>query len=188
MLALLEEVTLYDGRLPALHARHERVPGAGGEGGRSGPHQLAPLHPREADPERGQGGHWVLLQLHLHRLYWMGLCCLCATVRYEIFSATVFGCFWFKQFQQGLISLPAAQIELDNFKRHVIPVAEFFDTKQVLHLVSQTLTSQLELQTIHRFSQSRRRGPYPSRLTVPTSTWTWIWDTDTKIIRDGRVG
>ena len=57
LLALLEEVTLYDGRLPAVHARHERVPGAGGEGGRSGPHQLAPLHPRAADPERGQGGH-----------------------------------------------------------------------------------------------------------------------------------
>lgn len=39
-------------------------------------------------------------------------------------------------FQQGLINLTAAQIELDNFKRHVIPVAEFFDTKQILHLVN----------------------------------------------------
>lgn len=37
--------------------------------------------------------------------------------------------------KQGLISLSGAHIELDNFKRHVIPVAEFFDTKQILHLV-----------------------------------------------------
>ena len=35
-----------------------------------------------------------------------------------------------------MINLTAAQIELDNFKRHVIPVAEFFDTKQILHLVN----------------------------------------------------
>lgn len=38
--------------------------------------------------------------------------------------------------KQGLISLSGAHIELDNFKRHVIPVAEFFDTKQILHLVT----------------------------------------------------
>ena len=38
--------------------------------------------------------------------------------------------------QQGLINLAAAHIELDSFKRHVIPVAEFFDSKQILHLVT----------------------------------------------------
>ena len=38
--------------------------------------------------------------------------------------------------QQGLINLAAAHSELDSFKRHVIPVAEFFDSKQILHLVT----------------------------------------------------
>lgn len=38
--------------------------------------------------------------------------------------------------KQGLINLAAAHLELDSFKRHVIPVAEFFDSKQILHLVT----------------------------------------------------
>merc|ERR1719411_1713601 len=38
--------------------------------------------------------------------------------------------------KQGLINLAAAHSELDSFKRHVIPVAEFFDSKQILHLVT----------------------------------------------------
>ena len=35
-----------------------------------------------------------------------------------------------------MINLAAAHSELDSFKRHVIPVAEFFDSKQILHLVT----------------------------------------------------
>ena len=42
----------------------------------------------------------------------------------------------YQYLQQGLINLAAAHLELDSFKRHVIPVAEFFDSKQILHLVT----------------------------------------------------
>lgn len=42
-------------RLPPVHARHIRVPGAYREAGRRHPHQLAPLHPRETDTEWIQG-------------------------------------------------------------------------------------------------------------------------------------
>lgn len=42
-------------RLPPVHARHLRVPGAHREAGRRHPHQLAPLHPRETDSEWIQG-------------------------------------------------------------------------------------------------------------------------------------
>ena len=38
--------------------------------------------------------------------------------------------------QLGEVELAAAKVELGNFKKHVIPVAEFFDHKQILHLVT----------------------------------------------------
>lgn len=38
--------------------------------------------------------------------------------------------------QLGEVELAAAKVELGNFKKHVIPVAEFFDHKQMLHLVT----------------------------------------------------
>ena len=38
--------------------------------------------------------------------------------------------------QLGEVDLAAAKVELINFKKQVIPVAEFFDTKQLLHLVT----------------------------------------------------
>ena len=56
----------------------------------------------------------------------------------------------------------------------------------------------LELQTIHRFSQSRRRtllrpSPGWKRLhlqhyaMLKQGKWMWNWDTNAKVIRDGRV-
>ena len=37
--------------------------------------------------------------------------------------------------KQGFVNLAAAKAELRHFKRHVIPVAEFFDYKQLLFVV-----------------------------------------------------
>ena len=37
--------------------------------------------------------------------------------------------------QLGEVELASAKVELGNFKKHVLPVAEFFDSKQMLHLV-----------------------------------------------------
>lgn len=38
--------------------------------------------------------------------------------------------------QLGEVELASAKVELGNFKKHVLPVAEFFDSKQMLHLVT----------------------------------------------------
>ena len=38
--------------------------------------------------------------------------------------------------QLGEVTLAVAKVELGNFKKHVIPVAEFFDYKQLLYLVT----------------------------------------------------
>ena len=37
--------------------------------------------------------------------------------------------------QLGEVSLDMAKVELNNFKKHVLSVAEFFDSKQMLFLV-----------------------------------------------------
>ena len=53
---------LCDIRLPDLHEGHLALPGAGGQGGRRHPHQLAPLHPREV------GDIVTIIRFHLKRL------------------------------------------------------------------------------------------------------------------------